>query len=127
MPLPRPVRPTDDAGTADRGGRRADRAGDWAARDGRSQQIVIVFPIRRWSGWRADGLPRDLKIACSSAPDLNDNAIAAVKKCKFAPATKDGTPVAVEIVVEVSLGSTTTTRRPLFLASGTFCVYNRII
>jgi TonB family protein len=50
----------------------------------------------------ADGLPRDLQIACSSAPDLNDNAIATVKHWKFAPATKDGKPVPVEILVDVS-------------------------
>jgi len=50
----------------------------------------------------ADGLPRDLQVSCSSAPDLNDNAIAALKQWRFAPGTKDGTPVPVEILVEVS-------------------------
>src|SRR5579864_3385354 len=49
-----------------------------------------------------DGVPGNLQITCSSAPDLNDNAIAAVKQWKFAPATKNGKPVPVEIVVEVS-------------------------
>jgi len=50
----------------------------------------------------ADGLPQDLQIACSSASDLNDNAIAAVKQWKFVPATKDGRAVPVEIIVEVT-------------------------
>jgi protein TonB len=50
----------------------------------------------------ADGLPRDLQIVCSSAPDRNDNALATLKQWKFAPATKDGVPVASEIVVETS-------------------------
>jgi TonB family protein len=32
----------------------------------------------------ADGLPRDLQIVCSSAPDENDNALATLKQWKFA-------------------------------------------
>jgi TonB family protein len=50
----------------------------------------------------ADGLPRDLQIICSSAPDENENALATLKQWKFAPATKDGIPVASEIVIETS-------------------------
>jgi TonB family protein len=48
-----------------------------------------------------DGKPRDLKVICSSAPDLNENAINAVQSWKFEPGTKDGKPVMVEIAVEV--------------------------
>jgi TonB family protein len=50
-----------------------------------------------------DGLPRNLHLTCSAAPDLNENAIAALKQWKFAPATKDDIPVPVEILIEVSL------------------------
>ena len=49
-----------------------------------------------------DGLPRDLQIACSSVPENNENAVAAVKTWRFAPATKDGKPVAVAIEVDIS-------------------------
>jgi TonB family protein len=50
----------------------------------------------------ADGLPQDPQIICSSAPDQNDNAVATLKQWKFAPATKDGIPVASEIFIEFS-------------------------
>jgi TonB family protein len=48
-----------------------------------------------------DGLPRDPSVVCSSAPDLNENALEAVKHWRFAPGTKDGKPIMVEIAVEV--------------------------
>jgi protein TonB len=50
-----------------------------------------------------DGLAKDLRVACSSTPDLIENALGAVKQWKFAPATKDGKAVPVEILVSVSL------------------------
>ncbi len=48
-----------------------------------------------------NGLPEDIKVAKSLGPELDKKAIEAVRKWKFAPATKDGKPVAVRIKVEV--------------------------
>ena len=48
-----------------------------------------------------DGKPRDVTVSCSSAPDLNENALDAVKSWKFEPGTAHGKPVMVEISVEV--------------------------
>lgn len=48
-----------------------------------------------------DGKPRDVTVSCSSAPDLNENAVDAVRSWKFEPGTKHGKPVMIEISVEV--------------------------
>ncbi|HZQ91014.1 MAG TPA: energy transducer TonB [Terriglobales bacterium] len=49
-----------------------------------------------------DGRPRDIKVARSLGMGLDEKAVEAVRTWKFAPAMKDGTPVAVQINVEVN-------------------------
>jgi periplasmic protein TonB len=49
-----------------------------------------------------DGLPRDVKVARSLSPELDEAATDAVNKWRFSPATKDGEPVAVQMNAEVS-------------------------
>lgn len=49
-----------------------------------------------------DGRPHNIKVARSLGMGLDENAIEAVQKWRFQPATKDGQPVAVQINVEVS-------------------------
>ena len=50
----------------------------------------------------ADGLPRDVKVSRPVGLGLDDEAVKAVEAWKFAPAMKDGSPVAVMINVEVN-------------------------
>jgi TonB family protein len=67
------------------------------ARQAKEQGIVMVSVIVG-----TDGQSRHLRVVCSSVPDLNKNAIEAVKTWRFEPGTKDGKPAAVEIGVEVA-------------------------
>jgi TonB family protein len=49
-----------------------------------------------------DGLPRDVGMKRSLGLGLDEKALQAVRSWRFAPATKDGMPVTVQIDVEVS-------------------------
>lgn len=49
----------------------------------------------------ADGKPRDIRVIRSLGMGLDEKAMAAVSQWTFAPATKDGTPVPVQISVQV--------------------------
>ena len=69
---------------------------DKARKERKEGDVVIMMVVG------SDGLPRDLKIVRSLSADLDESAMNTVKKWKFAPGTKDGEPVAVEIVVEIA-------------------------
>jgi TonB family protein len=49
----------------------------------------------------AEGTTRDVAVKKGLSPDLDQKAVEAVSKWKFAPAMKDGQPVAVRLVVMV--------------------------
>ena len=68
-----------------------------AARNSRVMGSVVL-----WLVVNTKGLPEQIKVQKSLGYGLDRNALEAVKKWKFAPATKNGKPVAVIINVEVN-------------------------
>jgi periplasmic protein TonB len=67
------------------------------ARKAKYQGTVLL-----WLIVGPDGKPRDIKVSRALGMGLDQKAIEAVRKWKFAPAEKDGRPVAVQINVEVN-------------------------
>jgi TonB family protein len=66
------------------------------AKDARVQGTVVLRIILE-----ADGVPGEIHVSRSMGHGLDEKAIEAVRRWKFAPATKDGKPVAVVINIEV--------------------------
>ena len=69
------------------------------SKSARKQGIQGVVTLSAVIG--VDGKPHDVKVVNSLEPSLDANAIETVKTWKFAPATKDGRPVAVEMRLEI--------------------------
>jgi TonB family protein len=67
------------------------------ARKAKFQGTVVL-----WLIVDSNGKPRDLKVARSLGMGLDQKALDAVRLWRFQPAMKDGTPVAVQINVEVN-------------------------
>jgi protein TonB len=67
------------------------------ARKAKFQGVAVL-----WAIVGADGRVRDLRVQRSLGMGLDEKAVEAVKTWRFEPARKDGTPVAVQIAVEVS-------------------------
>jgi TonB family protein len=67
------------------------------ARKSKYQGTVLL-----WTVVGPDGLTRDIRIVRSLGMGLDEKAIAAVRTWRFAPAMKDGHPVAVQVSIEVN-------------------------
>jgi protein TonB len=50
----------------------------------------------------ADGTVGDVSVKQSLDPDLDEEAVKATKQWRFRPGTKDGSPVAVEVFIELT-------------------------
>jgi TonB family protein len=50
----------------------------------------------------ANGMPQSPKVVKSLSPAMDQNALEAVEKYRFKPATKNGQPVSVMMTIEVN-------------------------
>ena len=67
------------------------------ARKAKHQGTVLL-----WIVVGPDGRPRDIRVQRALGMGLDEKAVAAVRTWRFAPAMKDGHPVAVEVNIEVN-------------------------
>jgi TonB family protein len=67
------------------------------ARKAKHQGTVIL-----WIVVGPDGRPRDIRVQRALGLGLDEKAVEAVRKWRFAPAMRDGHPVAVEVNIEVN-------------------------
>jgi periplasmic protein TonB len=76
---------------------RVDPTYDDASRKAKISSAVVLTIIVT-----PDGNPKSIRIAKSLSPSLDQRAIEAVAQWKFAPATKDGKPVAIQVDIQVT-------------------------
>jgi protein TonB len=69
---------------------------DAARKQGRPGTVTLTLVVTR------EGQAKDIKVLKSVSPAIDQEAIEVVSQWKFAPATKDGKPVAVKTAVQVS-------------------------
>ncbi|MGA2960563.1 MAG: energy transducer TonB [Candidatus Korobacteraceae bacterium] len=67
-----------------------------------AQKAKVQGSVELWLVIDSEGFPRKIEVKKSLRPDLDDQAVLAVQKWRFAPATKDGQPVAVRVRVIVN-------------------------
>jgi TonB family protein len=66
-----------------------------ARRDKVQGAVVLLVVVTK------EGDVADVKVKCGPGHGLDENAVKAVRKWRFEPATKDGKPVAVQVSLEV--------------------------
>ena len=66
-----------------------------------ARKAMFTGAVLLWLTVGPDGQPRNIKVVAPLGVGLDEKAVDAVKMWKFEPATKDGKPVAVEIMIEV--------------------------